>query len=328
MTSQSHPLSTPANVRVVHHGAISLGQCARNALKAHFKKAIKHESGVLKDVDPEAIHQMRVGLRRLRSTMRTFSDLLELPKAIQESVVKKIAGVLGAVRDLDVLIDTLSDRYRPRLPKSERKCLDRFLKTLRSDRHQQFKKVKKLLKHRSYKDFKEGFEQWLEQPQCSGMGGFSVQAALPDVLLPPLSQVLLHPAWLAGDRFLNSPIELDSLNRWLKTEGEVLHGLRKQMKQMRYQAEEFAEFYGSEYQQQATEFKQIQELLGQLQDCWILDQALTKGVGDRWFRKLPTLAAELRQERVDLWRDWLPLRQKYLTGEFREHLRSLISHPV
>jgi len=42
----------------------------------------------------------------------------------------------------------------------------------------------------------------------------------------------------------------------------------------------------------------------------------------------PTLAEQLRQERLDLWRDWLPLRQKYLTGEFREHLRSLTSHPA
>jgi CHAD domain-containing protein len=54
------------------------------AIEKHFKKTIKYEKDVLQDQDPENLHQMRVGMRRLRSAATGFSPALALPKPAQE----------------------------------------------------------------------------------------------------------------------------------------------------------------------------------------------------------------------------------------------------
>lgn len=53
----------------------TLGDWSALALDKHFHKVLKHEDDVLKDKDPEALHQMRVGMRRLRSAITGFTQL-------------------------------------------------------------------------------------------------------------------------------------------------------------------------------------------------------------------------------------------------------------
>jgi CHAD domain-containing protein len=56
----------------------------------------------------EALHQMRVGARRLRSDLRTFQTLLEPGWADGlRDELRWIGGVLGDVRDLDVMLERL-----------------------------------------------------------------------------------------------------------------------------------------------------------------------------------------------------------------------------
>src|SRR5262245_54063426 len=56
---------------------------------------------------PEGVHQMRVGVRRLRAALWVFKDLLRTkqPEAIKQDL-KWLAGKLGPVRDLDVFLST------------------------------------------------------------------------------------------------------------------------------------------------------------------------------------------------------------------------------
>lgn len=56
---------------------------------------------------PEGMHQMRVGVRRLRAALWVFSDMLrsEQTESIRKDL-KWLAGKLGAVRDLDVFLTT------------------------------------------------------------------------------------------------------------------------------------------------------------------------------------------------------------------------------
>ena len=53
----------------------------------------------------ESLHQMRVGLRRLRALLDMFSELAPLPSQVREGV-DWLAGELGATRDWDVLADS------------------------------------------------------------------------------------------------------------------------------------------------------------------------------------------------------------------------------
>jgi inorganic triphosphatase YgiF len=55
--------------------------------------------------DPDGVHQMRVGVRRLRAAIAVFSELLEGRQTEQiKRDLKWLAGKLGPVRDLDVFL--------------------------------------------------------------------------------------------------------------------------------------------------------------------------------------------------------------------------------
>ena len=59
-------------------------------------------AGVLHAYDAEALHQMRVGLRRLRAALDVFKDLVQLPADLQLDLAW-LANALGNARDWDVL---------------------------------------------------------------------------------------------------------------------------------------------------------------------------------------------------------------------------------
>ena len=85
----------------------SLGYWASLAFEKHFQKTLKHELEVLKDQDPEELHQMRIGMRRLRCATQGFGFVVTVPKATQDQKIGKIARCLGGLRDLDVLLEAL-----------------------------------------------------------------------------------------------------------------------------------------------------------------------------------------------------------------------------
>ena len=64
--------------------------------------------GVLKQ-NVESLHQMRVGLRRLRALLDMFEDLAAPPIALHASI-EWLSGELGPARDWDVLADTTLQR--------------------------------------------------------------------------------------------------------------------------------------------------------------------------------------------------------------------------
>src|SRR5580658_3916827 len=53
--------------------------------------------------DPEGLHKMRVGVRRLRATLATFNRALTQVEFLR-SELRWIQGVLGTCRDWDVFI--------------------------------------------------------------------------------------------------------------------------------------------------------------------------------------------------------------------------------
>jgi triphosphatase len=60
-----------------------------------------NEAGVAQGSDPESVHQMRVGLRRLRSALGLFGEVAPCPAALQEEL-GWLASALGATRDWEV----------------------------------------------------------------------------------------------------------------------------------------------------------------------------------------------------------------------------------
>jgi triphosphatase len=73
-----------------------------------LKQIINNEAALIRG-DPEGVHQMRVGLRRLRAAMSLFVVLLRDPQtARMKAELKWLAGELGPARELEVLVNRVA----------------------------------------------------------------------------------------------------------------------------------------------------------------------------------------------------------------------------
>jgi len=71
---------------------------------ACLEQIIGNEAAVIKG-DPEGVHQMRVGLRRLRAGMSLFAGLVNDPQSTAlKAGLKRLATELGPARELEVLV--------------------------------------------------------------------------------------------------------------------------------------------------------------------------------------------------------------------------------
>lgn len=102
---------------VVKSGALALSpeltaeQAAATALRACLDQIAANAFAAQADDRPEGPHQLRVGLRRLRTAATLFREALGGPplEALRAEA-RELAAVAGAARDLDVLLE---ERLRP-----------------------------------------------------------------------------------------------------------------------------------------------------------------------------------------------------------------------
>lgn len=85
----------------------SLEECARRIITTRLHEMMSFREGAIDGTDIEYVHDMRVASRRLRAAMRNFADCFTRKKKFRRHLkrVERITRRLGAVRDLDVLID-------------------------------------------------------------------------------------------------------------------------------------------------------------------------------------------------------------------------------
>jgi CHAD domain-containing protein len=314
--------------------ASTLGEWANIAIAKHSRKIFKHEAGVLKDKEPEELHQMRVGTRRLRSAIIGFAPALDLPEIVTQKNIGKLGRALGKLRDLDVLLDALTNHYRSLLPTGEQKTLDKVLKSLNKKREQTSKEVHKTLNDDLYLDLKQGLQDWLKQPTYQQIADFSIYPVLPDLLLPQVSKLLLHPGWLVGVKLKKGKIQFPkkqsskSVEKLLAEQDLILHDLRKEAKRSRYNLELFSQFYDNTYQDQIKKIEQIQEILGQIQDSFVLTEVLEKELKSKIATEMPELATLLTKTTYQKWQEWSTIQKHFLEERSRQELRLTIQQPL
>ncbi len=77
----------------------------RDVLRSCLRQISENRMAVLAGEDPEGPHQLRIGLRRLRSAFKLFRPLLNpLSTTPLDRMARRIATEAGALRDMDVLI--------------------------------------------------------------------------------------------------------------------------------------------------------------------------------------------------------------------------------
>ncbi|MFM6191116.1 MAG: CHAD domain-containing protein [Planktothrix sp.] len=308
--------------------AQTLGYWAVQGIKKHLEKVVSHESEVLKDHDPEELHQMRVGMRRLRSAIVGFAPVLDLPKSAEDEKIGKIAGRLGKLRDLDVLLETLQNNYYSYLPSSEQEILDQLLMGLVKQRHKVFRVVSLTLESKNYKNLKADLQDWVKDPGFTPLEKLPINEVLPDLLLPQISQLFLHPGWQVGDTHNPlSSIPLETVEKILNQQGKLLHSLRKQVKRVRYQMNLFTNFYSPKYSDYLEDMKAIQSCLGDIQDSMVLGEKIAEEISSKTIAKLPTFFNLLTQNRYQSWQIWEPFQRRYLQPETRYQFRLELLNP-
>ncbi|HLP90524.1 MAG TPA: CHAD domain-containing protein [Nostocaceae cyanobacterium] len=311
----------------------TLGDCAYKAIEKFFLKTIKWEKAVKKDEDPEALHQMRIGMRRLRTAVSRFSVAVSLPKSANDKSIGKIAKTLGNLRDLDVLKADLETNYQSQLLEKEQISLNTAFSTLCKQREIALDDVLKTLKSNAYKSFKSSIEEWLEKPNYKPLAFLPIQQVSADLLLPEISYLLLHPAWLVGTQIVNDQITISNdltsqkLEEYLNNEGENLHDLRKQAKRVRYQMDLFTQLYGEDFSAHIMEVKSIQEILGNLQDSIVLYEWLANIFKSETQAKFKGLTNLLAENRWQIWQQWQPIQKKYLKTETKQRFHLIILNP-
>lgn len=203
--------------------------------------------------DPEGVHQMRVGLRRLRSALRLFDEVIHCPDDLRAEL-RWLAGELGGARDWHVFSETLASVMRD--------CPDMaFLPQLRQA-------ASDITKQK-------------EQEAAESVGSIRYSRML-----------LMLGAWINGKRWRESPDEvgqealderlhkfaeraLARFQRRLLKRGELLrtgtpeerHEVRIAAKRARYSAEFFQSLYPARrIHRYIDAMADLQEVLGQYQD--------------------------------------------------------------
>ena len=77
-------------------------------VEACLEQVVANEPAAMACLDPEGVHQLRVGLRRLRSALAFFGSVV--PAAQRDALrseLRWLGGELGPARDLDVFVDEL-----------------------------------------------------------------------------------------------------------------------------------------------------------------------------------------------------------------------------
>ena len=188
--------------------------------------------------DPEAVHQARVALRRMRSLTRGFDDMLA-PAAARDirGLLKARFAALGPLRDADVAAETLAT------PETRAHAA-----ALRRDLRDRIAADDAL----SLRIAVEG----VLHDRARVLRG-DARRRLADAPLPLMAGRALHDAWTTLLSFGPEPDRLDP---------ESLHEFRKRAKDMRYLVEFFGPLFDAPAGPMGKRLSRMQDMLGRVND--------------------------------------------------------------
>ncbi|MCY7418862.1 MAG: CHAD domain-containing protein, partial [Chloroflexi bacterium] len=141
-----------------------LSEAGRKVLRMHLARMLAAESGTRLGEDIEQLHKMRVATRRMRSMWRVFDGAYR-PRTQLRYVreLKVVAASLGAVRDLDVLVEGL-DAYTAELAEPTVGAMAPLRYELTERRDAARTALIELLDSRRYQDFVSDYLEFVDAP--------------------------------------------------------------------------------------------------------------------------------------------------------------------
>ena len=204
---------------------------------------------------PEGPHQLRVGLRLLRSLLKAFRPVLDTPSLRNlDHRTKKVAQLVGRLRDVDVLVD---DIYAPVALKKNGEPNRR--EWVLAERLKRFRKlqrscVRQELQHWPYASYRlelalfTHIAPW-RQAKSKRKG---------DKPITSLSAKSLDKSYKRSQRWGKRLRKLSLAER---------HSMRKSLKVLRYQSEIFASLYRrKKIKRFSKRLRDLQDIFGYLND--------------------------------------------------------------
>lgn len=217
------------------------------------------------------VHTTRVAVRRLRSTLRTFADVCDIPQSAHlEDELIWWASLLGEVRDLDILgfrLDAAIAQLPPEL------VLGPIQSHLQSEvatrRKQAFEQVLASMEDERYASLRETLRRWQNEPPITKLADNPASRVSPYV----------KRAGKKTDRRLAAAVGAKKAGR--VDAGDLLHRARKGGKRHRYAAELAQPVLGAKAARIIAERKALQDVLGDFNDSLVSAEFL-RGVGARY----------------------------------------------
>jgi triphosphatase len=244
---------------------------AREAFKAIglacLKQVINNEPALLGG-DPEGVHQMRIGLRRLRAAMSLFAALLRDPQtAAIKNELKWLAGELGPARELEVLLNRVVAPMKRRhrrwrgMPSLSHECAER--------RDAALARAQAAVQSARFRTLTLDAAAWLEAGQWRNPQDDLVRDR-GDLPIETFALAQLARRWRKVRKKGRKLARLDARSR---------HTLRIQTKKLRYAAEFFAALFSTKRalkrrKQFLPALESLQDGLGDLNDIAVHEKRI------------------------------------------------------
>ena len=258
-------------------GPVGLNEPARcgirDMLRRYVRALISYDVAVRRDT-PDAVHQMRVNARRLRSCLKTFGPLLDPEWATSlRAELQWLGESLAGARDNEVLLERLLtdlDRLPEQFVLGPVKA--RIEHVVGGDLAAGGSQVLETLRSERYVVLLERLVDAAWEPMTAPAADASVEAVLPE---------LVGAAWTRMAK------EARRLSRADATEHDW-HRVRIDAKQLRYACEAVEPMFGKPARELARQAERVQEVLGEHQDAVIAadllySMATAKGAGTTAF---------------------------------------------
>ena len=231
-----------------------VAEAGRKVMRFHLARMLAREAGVRDGKDLEDVHAMRVATRRQRAAWRVFGASFRQGRTKRyRSGLREVASRLGAVRDLDVLLEA-ADAYRADQPVTEQRALEPLLRDWREHRDD----ARVLLVRELDSD---GYRRWLDDyrdfVRTEGAAVLPVGPTQPHRIRDTASSHI----WAAYEQVRG----YEAVLRWADV--ETLHELRIAGKWLRYTLEFVREALGDDAGPLITRVTALQDHLGLMNDA-------------------------------------------------------------
>jgi len=254
--------------------------------------------------DPEGVHQLRVGMRRLRAALSLFQSVVpEQDRLSLGAELRWLAQELGPAREWDVLIETIFAQLPKHVPTGD--GMRRFRELAEAHRAEGYKRTRAVLAEPRYTDLLLRLEAWIDRMLPSG-----TPASVADGEQNPLDQPIIG---FAAEVLRIRHKKVEQLGkRHRKLDPEQLHRLRIQVKKLRYATEFFRGLWPKKAAvRYIRTLKGLQGVLGTANDAIVavhLVASLEAEAGAGLEREAGLIhgwaAAHLKQDRKALARLW------------------------